>query len=198
MSKPAPRHQKHWTEDEDRTLCWNWGLLTDTNIAKRLGRTVAACRRRASILLGSCARRTTTIAQLSRASGYTRKMLNAAVYVLNMPVRRTKKSRSGHALLSEHECEKIIHWLDNRITATEIAKEVRMDHFLVCEIARALGLPKPRNRSNGLFHRCFRPEEEAALRAGITFYREAREQKVSKPEIFKRLNRLPTSSPSGG
>lgn len=112
------------------------------------------------------------------------------MYVLNMSVKRTKHSRSGHALLTENECEKIVHWLDNRITATDIAGEVGMTPHLVCGIARALGLPKYRNRCNGLFRRCFRPEEEEALRKGISLYKEAREKKTPKAVIFSRLRDL--------
>ena len=134
----AENKGKRWTKKDDAALISRWGSLHPSRIAKLLGRTEAACKRRAYLLLGTkrMNRGGYSVRSLAEGTGYHSTQIRKAIKALNIEHRvrqqgqpsesnRTSKRRWGKAwdnrtwLITYDQAERITNWLRDEYETSE-------------------------------------------------------------------------------
>jgi len=112
-----------WTLQEDRALSFRWGAEDIVQIGTTLGRSPAACEKRARALGLRWDREGLSLREAARRTGYDRRTIQLAARELGMKVHTAprvslgKSSKRKHVWhLQEEALERIVQWLTSQPT----------------------------------------------------------------------------------
>ena len=123
----APRKGARWTKEDDAMLIKKWGIRHPAAIAKILGRTLPATKRRAYIVCGTkkMNRGGYSVRSLSEETGYHYTQIKKAILALGFEARVRQKGKYSSKserrwgktwdnrtwLINDSQAEKIVDWL---------------------------------------------------------------------------------------
>ena len=150
----TPFHGQRWTDDHDNTLITQWGQEPAETTARRVGRTVAACRERLQALgregliaaSSSLTRGRKTPRQIAEETGYSRRQVMRGIKGARIaPVRLSTVSK--RYALTEDQVERVIAFLGQEtreVTESEHVDELvdrlGVDRRSIYRLAEGLGL----------------------------------------------------------
>jgi len=183
----TPNKGNRWTKKDDSVLIRYWGQKHPKQIAKILGRTLPATKRRAYIVLGTkkMNRGGYSVRSLAEETGYHPTQVRKAIMALNLDgkvkqkgkhnknERRWGKSWDNRTwLLNERHTEKILAWLRD---ADEYSDEYRLHfHPKGCKLDRwakehdkciGCGTTEKKHQGKGLCYSCRAKPRLAKMRA---------------------------------
>jgi len=124
--KKRESHGKRWTKREDVYLLQNWGMKHPAKIAKNLGRSLSATKRRAYIVCGTkkMNRGGYSVRSLAQETGYHYTQIRKAIVALGLESRVRQKGKHTDSerrwgkgwdnrtwLINDINAEKILEWL---------------------------------------------------------------------------------------
>lgn len=150
---------RRWTEQDLKSLQWQWGVMRLETLVKKYNRTPAAIRAKALELgLGAPGRGLVSIAQLAEQTGYDRKRIVNAMRFLNMtitvaPTWTVPKGKIRRTGIDEERAARVIEWLGTYPDAKQIRQPAK-NTWTVFECCVRCERTDSAHVSKGLCRRC--------------------------------------------
>jgi len=112
-------HGKPWTEEEEKQLSWDWGVVPLYSLAKRFKRTPLAVWRKAdSMGLGRASRGHTSLSEFARITGFSPEKIKKSARILGMKLSRalasepySAKDRTRTIIIEEDQKDQLIEFM---------------------------------------------------------------------------------------